>query len=126
MSLEIKVQKFSNHCKVALVGKCTIYNVTRLKQALLETINNNQNILIDLEKVSDFDTAGMQLFISAKNTVKLSQKKIKFTSHPICVIAILELYGLTSFFGDKIVLTATERQQFSFRYGIKKHSLYGP
>ncbi len=125
MSLEIKVQNFSSHSKVTLVGKCTIYNVVRLKQTLIETISNNQNILIDLEKVSDFDTAGMQLFISAKNTVKLSKKKIKFTSHPTCVVAILDLYGLTSFFGDKIVLTAAERQQFSFRYGTKKHSMSG-
>lgn len=125
MSLEIIVQNFSNHIKVTLVGKCTIYNVVRLKQTLIETISNNQNILIDLEKVSDFDTAGMQLFISAKKTVKLNQKKIKFISHPTCVVAILDLYGLTSFFGDKIVLTPSERRQFAFGYGIKKHSMSG-
>ncbi len=124
MSLEIKINNLSNHCKVTLIGKCTVYNVSRLRESLLEIINTNQNILIDLEKVNDFDTAGMQLFISAKNTIKQNQKKIKFISHPICVVAIFDLYGVTGFFGDKIILTPEERKQFAFKYGIKKKTGY--
>ena len=125
MSLEVKIQNLSNHCRVSLIGKCTIYNVLKLRQSLLEVINRNQNILVDLEKVNDFDTAGVQIFIAAKNTTKQTQKKIKFISHPTCVIAILDSYGLVGFFGDKIVLTAEERKEFPFRYGIKKQSMSG-
>ncbi|MBK9501934.1 MAG: hypothetical protein IPO06_21670 [Leptospiraceae bacterium] len=53
-----------------------IYNVVKLRQSLLEVINSNQNILVDLEKVNDFDTAGVQIFIAAKNTTKQTQKKL--------------------------------------------------
>lgn len=120
MSLEIITKNHSNHCKLTLVGKCTVYNSNKIKDALLKIINENENTLIDLSRVSDFDTAGMQLFISAKNTAQKKKKKLKFIDHPICVIAILDLYGLTSFFGDKIVLSAEDRKQFPFRYGIRK------
>jgi anti-sigma B factor antagonist len=122
MSLEIKISNQANYCKLSLLGECTIYNVSKLKESLLEAIEKNQNVLVDLEKVNDFDTAAVQLFISAKNTAKKYNKKFKLISHPNCFIAILDLYGLTRFFGDKIVLTADERKNYSFQYGInKKH-----
>jgi anti-sigma B factor antagonist len=120
MSLEIKVEDFPNHCKLSLSGKCTVYTAAQLKKTLLEVFSKNENILINLENVTDFDTAGLQVFVSAKNTAKANHKKIKFISHPECVIAIFDLYGLISFFGDKIVLTPNEKKQFLFRYGIKK------
>ena len=121
MNLEIKVKKFST---ITLVGKCTIYSVSKLTNSLLEILQSDENILVDLEEVREFDTAGLQLFISAKNTAKRLDKKIKFTSHPLCVIALLDLYGLTSFFGDKIVLTSEEKKQFSFKYGIRKKNSF--
>ena len=70
MSLDINIQKLSNHCKISLIGKCTIYNVGKLKKSFIATIEENENILIDLSQVSDFDTAGLQLFVAAKNTIK--------------------------------------------------------
>ena len=87
----------------------------------LPTVKPN---LIDLEKVNDFDTAAIQLFISAKNTAKKFNKKIKIISHPNCVIAILDLYGLISFFGDKIILTPEERKKYSFKYGTQKKKVH--
>lgn len=120
MSLEIKIQKFSNHTKLSLVGGCTIYNVGKLKETLVNLILTNENVLVDLKEVSDFDTAGLQLFVSAKNMVNRLNKKIKFVEHPACVISILDLYGLVSFFGDKIMLTPEEKKQYAFKYGIKK------
>lgn len=122
MSVEIEITNHSNHCKVALVGKCTVYNTIKLKDTLLSVIQSNENILIDLAKVNDFDTAGMQLFISAKNTAKKYNKKIKFVSHPDCVLAIMDLYGLVGFFGDKIVLSQDGRKKFPFKYGTKKRN----
>jgi|JI102314A2RNA_FD_contig_31_9786220_length_1356_multi_4_in_0_out_0_2 anti-anti-sigma factor len=124
MSLEIKISNQNNHCKVNLIGECTIYNVSKLKDSLLQVLEANQNILIDLEKVNDFDTAAIQLFISVKNTAKKNNKKIKIISHPNCVIAILDLYGLVSFFGDKIILTPEERKKYSFKYGTQKKKVH--
>ncbi|MBK8394490.1 MAG: STAS domain-containing protein [Leptospiraceae bacterium] len=124
MSIEIKITNQTNHCKISLVGRCTIYTVSKLKESFIEVIAANQNILIDLEKVTDFDTAGLQLFIAAKNMGTRENKKIKFISHPVCIIALFDLYGLTSFFGDKIILTAEEKEQFVFSYGIKKLPSY--
>ncbi len=120
MSLDINIQKLSNHCKISLIGKCTIYNVGKLKKSFIATIEENENILIDLSQVSDFDTAGLQLFVAAKNTIKNKNKKIKFVNHPVCVLAIFDLYGLISFFGDKIIVKPEEKHQFVFNYGIKK------
>lgn len=124
MSLETNISNQNNHCKVTLIGECNIYNVAKLKNSLLQALEANQNILIDLEKVNDFDTAAIQLFISAKNTAKKLNKKIKLISHPNCVIAILDLYGLVSFFGDKIILTAEERKKYSLKYGTQKKKVH--
>ena len=74
MSLDINIQKLSNHCKISLNGKCTIYNVGKLKEFLITAIETNENILIDLSLVNDFDTAGLQLFVSAKNMVNSKNK----------------------------------------------------
>ncbi|MBP9889309.1 MAG: STAS domain-containing protein [Leptospiraceae bacterium] len=120
MSLDINIQKLSNHCKISLNGKCTIYNVGKLKEFLITAIETNENILIDLSLVNDFDTAGLQLFVSAKNMVNSKNKKMKIVNHPVCVLSVFDLYGLISFFGDKITVKPEEKKQFVFNYGIKK------
>lgn len=120
MSLEIKITSHREYCKISLIGDCNVYSATKLKQSLIELLDKNDHVLVDLEKVTEFDTAGLQVFISAKKTTKANNKKIKFISHPSSVIAVFDLYGLVSFFGDKIILTPEEKKKYSFRYGIKK------
>jgi len=120
MSLDIKIENLSTHCKMTLIGDCTIYSVAKLKQSLLEVLLKNENVLVDLANVNDFDTAAIQLFLSAKNTARANKRKIKFTSHSEAVLALLDLYGLVGFFGDKVVLTPLEKKNFPFSYGTKK------
>ena len=102
MSLDINIQKLSNHCKISLNGKCTIYNVGKLKEFLITAIETNENILIDLSLVNDFDTAGLQLFVSAKNMVNSKNnhvKKIKIKCQYFAIKAKVKYCVLTLIFG---------------------------
>ena len=92
----------------------------------MQALEANQNILIDLEKSKM--TLILQQFsylFPQKNTSQEVKQKIKLISHPNCVIAILDLYGLVGFFGDKIILTVEERKNiFKIRNSKKKvHSI---
>ena len=100
MNLEIKVKKFSTYSKITLVGKCTIYSVSKLTNSLLEILQSDENILVDLEEVREFDTAGLQLFISAKNTAKRLDKKNKiYISSIMCNCSFGFIWSYKFFWG---------------------------
>jgi len=51
-----------------LEGDWTVEHANELKRALLEALKSGENIVIDLEGLTDLDLSAMQLFCSAHRT----------------------------------------------------------
>lgn len=52
--------------RVTLGGEVTIYTAAELKERLLSVLHSERGVEIDTGGVTDIDTAGLQLLLSAK------------------------------------------------------------
>lgn len=92
--------------KLPIEGEMTIFRVEELKGIILPVIANNEEIEIDLSNVAEIDAAGLQMMISVKQEAWQSQKSLRFVGHSTIVTAALDICGLSTFFGDPIVISA--------------------
>ena len=93
---------------LALDGELTIYTATEQKTALLNFLASDNELELNLAKVTEMDTAGLQLLILIKREASQSGKTLRFIMHSKAVLDVLELARLTSAFGDQIVLPVKE------------------
>lgn len=86
-------------------GDLTIFTVAEQKTRLLNFLASGEQLEIDLAKVSEIDTAGLQLLILLKREAARVGKKLSFVMHSQAVLEVLELTQLTGVFGDQVVLS---------------------
>lgn len=101
----IKVQKKGKQCKLALEGELTIYNAVELKEGLLKYLRSSSQLEIDLSHVDELDTAGLQVLACAKKDAAHSETPFSLINHSRSVIEVLDLYNMTSYFGDPVLLS---------------------
>ena len=85
----------------------TIYEAMDLQALFLTTLADYKQIEIDLSAVAEIDSAGLQLMIALKNAAINQKKSLLFSAHSREVIAFLELFNLTRYFGDPVILGAS-------------------
>lgn len=124
MNITIAEKPDGKSCEIKIDGRFNIYSVSSIKEKIYNTISFYQSITIDLSGVSEFDTAGVQLLIALKKEMSKTNKSLTMHSHSQHVIALIDLYGLISFFGDKIHIAKENKKDFIFRYGTKKQPGY--
>ncbi|MCG6202690.1 STAS domain-containing protein [Psychromonas antarctica] len=92
--------------QVALIKpqNMTIYEALELKALFFDTLVQFQKIEVDLSQVAEIDCSGLQLMVSFKNDALKQKKSLVFTAHSREVIKLLELFNMTQFFGDPVVL----------------------
>ncbi len=90
---------------LTITDELTIFTAMSQKSALLAFLNADDNLEIDLSKVEEMDTAGLQLLILIKREAAQLGKSISFVMHSKVVLEILELTNLTTAFGDQVVLS---------------------
>jgi len=91
-----------------LSGELTIYHAAEVKPSLVAMLRTKNELEIDLSGVSEIDTAGLQLLMLAKKETDRSGKKLRLISHSPSVLELMDLYNLAGFFGDPLVITATQ------------------
>jgi anti-sigma B factor antagonist len=85
-------------------GDLTIYRAAELKQLLLAPLGEGVTLELDLSGVTEFDTAGLQLLMLARNTAQAAGGELKLSAHSPAVIDVLDLLNLTAWFGDQLVI----------------------
>jgi len=93
---------------LTLEDELTIFTAAELKPQLLNFLNAENELEIDLSKIVEMDTAGLQLLILIKREANKAGKKLHFIFHSKTVLEILELTNLTASFGDQVVLARNE------------------
>ncbi len=98
------MQNESDSCQLRLEGEMTIFTAADIRERLFTPLPYCQQVEVDLSQVSELDSAGLQLMVLAKREAKTQGKEVRFIGHSSAVLDVLELCGLTSYFGDPVVL----------------------
>jgi len=90
--------------KLDIQGDMTIYEAGEIRDLFSSTLAEHENINVNLSSVSEIDSSGLQLMVSLKCDAEQQEKNISFSSHSQAVIDLLDLFDMTSYFGDPIVI----------------------
>jgi anti-anti-sigma factor len=89
-------------------GEFNIFTAESNKSRLLHAIRSTTTteINIDLSNVTEIDTTGLQLMVMAKREAAENGKSVRFTGHSEPVLDLIDLCGLSGFFGDPILISS--------------------
>lgn len=88
-----------------LVGELSIYDVAELKDALLYGLLASPVLEVDLSGVQAMDTCVLQALIAAKHQALRKEQSLNLINHSAAMQELLELTGLSAFFGDPVLMT---------------------
>jgi len=86
----------------------TIYTAELMRLQLQVFLASDDDLEINLSKVSEMDCAGLQLLILCKHEAAQANKSLRMVMHSPAVVNVLELTNLTNVFGDPLLLVGKE------------------
>lgn len=99
--MTVNTEKIDGRCRLRIEGEMTVFNAIELKKDLLDAMNECSELEMDLSLVNEFDTAGLQLLISAKCHAANLNKPYRIVSYSPAATAVLDLLDMKGFFeGD--------------------------
>jgi anti-sigma B factor antagonist len=93
--------------RLCFEGEMTIQAAAAQKARLLAALEGATRLDIDLSKVTELDSAGVQLLLLAKRCADLQQAELRLLDHSPAVVDLFQLLNLAAFFGDPLFLTPT-------------------
>ena len=100
LKVEKKKQKFQAHIEVEM----TIYNASELKKKFMPLMDETHDLVVNLSKVTEIDSAGVQLLMLLKKERAIRGKTLTLIDHSNTVLDVFELIGLVTYFSDPVVL----------------------
>lgn len=100
MGLHIERHDQTLHCKVS--EELTIYRVNEYRDLLVEHMLVANEIILDLDSVTEIDSAGLQLLIAIKNL--MPTHRVEIIHHNASVLEAIELSGLAGRLDDVVVI----------------------
>jgi anti-anti-sigma factor len=82
----------------------TIYTAAAHKEQLMNAIAARTSIEVDLAKVTEIDTAGLQLLALAKLEARRRELPLSFVGHSRAVLEAIDVCDMSSFFGDPVLI----------------------
>jgi len=79
---------------LAVEGEMTIYRAAELKPALLETVRAHEAPALDLSAVTEFDSAGLQLLLVARQEAARLGRQLNLAAASPAVREVCALLGL--------------------------------
>lgn len=82
-----------------ICGELTIFTAAELRQQILDAFDAEaEGVEVDLSKVSEIDSAGIQLLLAAQREAAIRSKLFYFTGYSSAVVDIFALCNLTDTF----------------------------
>jgi anti-sigma B factor antagonist len=79
---------------LAVEGEMTIYRAAELKPALLEAVRAHDAPALDLSAVTEFDSAGLQLLLTARQEAARLGKRLAVPAASAAVRDVFALLGM--------------------------------
>lgn len=80
--------------RLSLEGDLTIYRAVELRNALVEALGRASAIDVDLSKVTEVDSAGVQLLMLVAQTAQARGIDLRFVELSPAVVEVIELLQL--------------------------------
>lgn len=94
--------------RITLTEDLTIYHALEHKQTLLDALDAASELELDLAKVSEIDTAGLQLLILLKKEAQRTGKRVAIVAHSQAVRKLIDFCHMATELGDPLVIPAHE------------------
>lgn len=94
----------ANTVHMEIEGELSIFNAIAVRDRMLESIEKGDEIEVDLAKVDEIDSAGVQLMVAAKREATRRNKPLRFVGHSPAVLDIVDLCDLSGHFGDPMLI----------------------
>ncbi|MEW5943138.1 MAG: STAS domain-containing protein [Pseudomonadota bacterium] len=107
MSISARTSK--GICRLRVAEEMNIYNAAAMKEALLTHLAGCSELEINLSKVSEMDTAGLQLLYLVKREAAQQGKTVRLAAHSPATLEILDSYNMAACFGDPVVMPQAAR-----------------
>ena len=95
--------------RLTVDGDLTIYHAGEIKQRRIDGIRAGSVLELDLSHVGEVDTAGFQLLALAKRESQKLGHSLRIVGHSEAVREVIEFFNMVAFFGDPLVISASER-----------------
>ncbi len=83
----------SDTTAACLTGEWTIHAIAQHREAMLALVNDG-NAVFDASGITDMDTAGLQLLLSAQRSVAQQGQELQLLHPSAAVKGVLQAYGL--------------------------------
>ena len=90
--------------RINIESEMTIYTAQEIKNQLCSMTLEMNDIEIDLSRVTEIDTAGIQILILIKREAVKKNRNLRLMAHSQAVIEVIDACNLASYFGDPLVL----------------------
>lgn len=90
--------------ELSIQGELSIYRADELKRALIEPLGPDVRLVVDLTKVTELDTCGLQLLMLAKQSAQKLGGELQLVGHSPAVVEVFQLLNVAAFFGDHLVI----------------------
>jgi anti-anti-sigma factor len=94
--------------RITLTGGLNIYNAPQVKTQLLQAVASAAHVELDLLKVEELDTAGLQVLVLAKREAIRHGHRLAIVAHSAEVQEALDLCGMVGWFGDPMLVAAEQ------------------
>jgi anti-sigma B factor antagonist len=99
MVMNIQRKKTKDLTTLVLDGELTIYTVAQVKDMLFADKDSiTDQIAVNLEKVAELDTAGIQLLLFAKSVYSNTNKNLFISSSNELVDSVLDVFDVANIF----------------------------
>jgi anti-anti-sigma factor len=89
----------------------TIYTAAEYKNQLIDQLAECQELELNLSKIDEMDTAGLQILLILKREAEVGGRQLRLVNHSRAVYEILELLNMQGHFGDPVVIPAEWRMK---------------
>lgn len=79
-------------------GEMTIYRAAELRTALLAALGEGGDLLLELDAVDAFDSAGVQLLLAARRSARAAGRTLRLVAPSAGVTQVLATLGLATAF----------------------------
>ncbi|MDD5298588.1 MAG: STAS domain-containing protein [Rhodocyclaceae bacterium] len=98
----------STNQRLLLEDDLTIYHAAAHKARLLEALETHDDVEVDLSKIAEMDTAGVQLLVFLKREAQRLGKRARIVGHSPAVRDVIDFLHLAAWLGDPMVIPSAQ------------------
>ncbi|MGA2082991.1 MAG: STAS domain-containing protein [Holophaga sp.] len=105
--LQIEPSSHEGEPSFSLEGDLTIYTVLEARDRLGAALDRQPALQLNLSRVAELDTAGVQLLVWLKQEAHRRGKALALYAHSPAVVEVFDLLQVAGLFGDPILIAPT-------------------